>query len=178
MRGKSLLNEKDVIILSLNQSECRKLLRSASSRIGFSRDTGIEESAWKSSFRPLIIISNLKEICTESCFPRKFLNVTFHALTRDNYFTVIPRNRPILVSFYDAHGDMEEIISSYIPRVLTWTYFRRVTKQKDVFLSVYMLESLIDFLLKYNKRRVLRCIRRIQLTIWTICAFRVLNPRQ
>ena len=32
MRGKSLLNEKAIIILSLNQSECRKLLRSASSR--------------------------------------------------------------------------------------------------------------------------------------------------
>ena len=53
MRGKSLLNEKAIIILSLNQSECRKLLRSASSRIGFSRDTGIEESACKSSCRPL-----------------------------------------------------------------------------------------------------------------------------
>ena len=53
MRGKSLLNEKAIIILSLNQSECRKLLRSASSRIGFSRDTGIEESPCKSSCRPL-----------------------------------------------------------------------------------------------------------------------------
>ena len=52
MRGKSLLNEKVIIILSLNQSECRKLLRSASSNIGFSRDTGIEESACKSSCRP------------------------------------------------------------------------------------------------------------------------------
>ena len=41
MRGKSLLNEKAIIIISLNQSECRKLLRSASSRIGFSRDTGL-----------------------------------------------------------------------------------------------------------------------------------------
>ena len=29
MRGKSLLNEKAILILSLNQSECRKLLRSA-----------------------------------------------------------------------------------------------------------------------------------------------------
>ena len=53
MRGKSLLNEKAIIILILNQSECRKLLRSASSRIGFSRDTGLEESACKSSCRPL-----------------------------------------------------------------------------------------------------------------------------
>ena len=53
MQGKSLLNEKAIIILSLNQSECRKLLRSASSRIGFSRDTGIEESACESSCRPL-----------------------------------------------------------------------------------------------------------------------------
>ena len=53
MRGKSLLNEKAIIIFSLNQSECRKLLRSASSRIGFSRDTGIEKSACKSSCRPL-----------------------------------------------------------------------------------------------------------------------------
>ena len=43
MRGKSLLNEKAIIILSLNQSECRKLLRSASSRIGFSLDTGTIE---------------------------------------------------------------------------------------------------------------------------------------
>ena len=39
MRGKSLLNENAIIILSLNQSEWRKLLRSASSRIGFSLDT-------------------------------------------------------------------------------------------------------------------------------------------
>ena len=42
-----------IIILSLNQSECRKLLRSASSRIGCSRDTGIEESACKWSCQPL-----------------------------------------------------------------------------------------------------------------------------
>ena len=49
MRGKSLLNENAIIILSLNQSECRKLLRSASSRIVFSLDTGIEESACKNS---------------------------------------------------------------------------------------------------------------------------------
>ena len=33
MRGKSLLNKNFIIILSLNQSECPKLLRSASSRI-------------------------------------------------------------------------------------------------------------------------------------------------
>ena len=54
-RRKSLSNEKVIIILSLNQSECRKLLRSASSRIGFNRDTGIEESACKSSCRPLFL---------------------------------------------------------------------------------------------------------------------------
>ena len=47
MRGKSLFNEKAIIILSLNQSECRTLLRSASSGIGFSLDTGMEESAYK-----------------------------------------------------------------------------------------------------------------------------------
>ena len=44
MRGKSLSNKKAIIILSVNQSECRKL-RSVSSRIGFSLVTGIEESA-------------------------------------------------------------------------------------------------------------------------------------
>ena len=43
----------DIRTLSLNQSECSKSLRSVSSRIGFSRDTGIEESACKSSCRPL-----------------------------------------------------------------------------------------------------------------------------
>ena len=37
MRGKSLLNEKAIIILSLNQSECRKLLRSASSNYNFNQ---------------------------------------------------------------------------------------------------------------------------------------------
>ena len=62
MRGKSLLNEKAIIILSLNQSECRKLLRSASSRIGFSRDTGIEASACKSSCRPLFLAITIYEI--------------------------------------------------------------------------------------------------------------------
>ena len=55
MRGKSLLNEKVIIILSLYQSECRKLLRSAPSRIRFSLDTGIEESAYKSPCRPLLL---------------------------------------------------------------------------------------------------------------------------
>ena len=43
MRGKSLLNENAIIILSLNQSEWRKILRSASSRIGFSLDTGLKK---------------------------------------------------------------------------------------------------------------------------------------
>ena len=28
---------------------------------------------------------------------------------------VIPRNRPISVAFYDAHGDTEDLLSSYIP---------------------------------------------------------------
>ena len=55
MRGKGLLNENAIIILSLNQSEYRKLLRSASSRIGFSLDIGIEESACNSSCRPLLL---------------------------------------------------------------------------------------------------------------------------
>ena len=55
MRGKSLLNENAIIILSLNQSELRKLLRSASSRIGFSLDTEIEERACRSSCRPLFL---------------------------------------------------------------------------------------------------------------------------
>ena len=55
MQGKGLLHEKAIFILSLNKSECRKLLRSASSRIGFSLDTGIEESACNSSCRPLLL---------------------------------------------------------------------------------------------------------------------------
>ena len=55
MRGKRLLNEDAIIILSLNQSDWRKLLRSASSKIGFSLDTGIEERACKSSRRPLFL---------------------------------------------------------------------------------------------------------------------------
>ena len=55
MQGKSLLNEKAILIFSLNQSECRKLMRSASSRIGFSLDTGMEESACNSSCRLLLL---------------------------------------------------------------------------------------------------------------------------
>ena len=55
MREKSLLNEDAIIILSLNQFECRKLLRSASSRIGLGLDTGIEESACNNSCRPLLL---------------------------------------------------------------------------------------------------------------------------
>ena len=31
---------------------------------------------------------------------------------------------------------------------------------------------------EYKQRLLLRCIHRIKLTIWTIYAFRVLNPRQ
>ena len=49
IRGKSLLNENVIIILSLNQSECLKLLRSLPSTIGFSLETGLEESACTSS---------------------------------------------------------------------------------------------------------------------------------
>ena len=55
MQGKSLLNEKAIIILSLNQSVCRKILQSASSRICFSLDIGIEESACNSLCRPLLL---------------------------------------------------------------------------------------------------------------------------
>ena len=39
------------------------------------------------------------------------LNVPVQAPTRDQPFTVIPRNRPISIAFYDAHGDMEDILT-------------------------------------------------------------------
>ena len=71
MRGKSLLNEKAIIILSLNQSECRKFLRSASSRIGFNLDTGIEESAYNSSSRPLLLA--FRKRSSKDLFSRCFL---------------------------------------------------------------------------------------------------------
>ena len=54
-RGNSLLNENEMMILSFTQSKFRILLRSASSRIGFNLDTGIEESACNSSCRPLFL---------------------------------------------------------------------------------------------------------------------------
>ena len=41
-----------------------------------------------------------------------FFNAPVQAPTRGNRFTVIPRNRPILVAFYDAHGKTEELFSS------------------------------------------------------------------
>ena len=50
------LNENAIMILNLNQSEWFKLLRSALSRIGFSLDTGIEERACRSSYRPLFLV--------------------------------------------------------------------------------------------------------------------------
>ena len=54
MRGKSLLNEKAILILSLYLSECCKRMQSSSSRIDFSLDTGIEECACKGFCRPLL----------------------------------------------------------------------------------------------------------------------------
>ena len=62
MRGNILLNEKTIItgIWSLNESECRKLLRSASSRIGFSLDTGIGEISCKSSCQPLFATHTMR----------------------------------------------------------------------------------------------------------------------
>ena len=71
MRGKSLLNEKAIIILSLNQSECRKLLRSASSRISFNLDVGIEENTCKSSCRPLLLA--IRERSSNDLFSHCFL---------------------------------------------------------------------------------------------------------
>ena len=41
-----------------------------------------------------------------------FFNVLVQAPTRDHPFTVIPRNRPISVAFYDAHGDTADLFSS------------------------------------------------------------------
>ena len=46
-----------------------------------------------------------------------FLNVPVQAPTRATLFTVIPRNHPISVAFYDEHRDTEDLFSSYIPRV-------------------------------------------------------------
>ena len=71
MRGKSLLNENAIIILSLNQSEWRKLLRSASSRIGFSLDTGIEERACRSSQLLIKYVLNLDPRQTYADFSSK-----------------------------------------------------------------------------------------------------------
>ena len=44
-----------------------------------------------------------------------FFNVPVQAPTRDPPFTVIPRNHPILVSFYDTHGDTEDTFSTFNP---------------------------------------------------------------
>ena len=41
-----------------------------------------------------------------------FFNVPVQAPTRDPPFTVIPRNRPILVAFYDTHWDTEDTFST------------------------------------------------------------------
>ena len=73
MQGKSLLNKTFKIILSLNQSECRKPLRSASSRIGFRLDTGIEESACKCSCRPLLLA--IRKMSSKDLFSPCFLLV-------------------------------------------------------------------------------------------------------
>ena len=41
-----------------------------------------------------------------------FFNVPVQATTRGQPSTVIPRNRPNSVAFYDAHGDTEGLFSS------------------------------------------------------------------
>ena len=41
-----------------------------------------------------------------------FFNMLVKAPTRVTLFTVIPRNRPISVAFYDAHGDTGDLFSS------------------------------------------------------------------
>ena len=38
-----------------------------------------------------------------------FFNVPVQATTRDNIFTVIPRNRPISVAFHDAYEDTKNL---------------------------------------------------------------------
>ena len=48
-----------------------------------------------------------------------FFNVPVKAPTPANFFTVIPRNRPISVDFYDAHRNTEDLFSSNTPSVPT-----------------------------------------------------------
>ena len=55
--------------------------------------------------------------------------VPVQAPTRGHPFTVIPRNHPISLVFYDAHGDTEDLFSSYSPR----DTFRRMTPWKEYF---------------------------------------------
>ena len=54
------------------------------------------------------------------------IDISFGSLTRPSkhryratLFTVIPRNRPTSVAFYDAHGDTEDLFSSCTLRVPT-----------------------------------------------------------
>ena len=44
-----------------------------------------------------------------------FFNVSVQATSWANLFTVIPRNQPILVAFYDTHGDRKDLFSSQTP---------------------------------------------------------------
>ena len=58
---------------------------------------------------------NLRSGCQRHRHFVGFFNLPIQAPTRDLPFYGYPRNRPILVAFYDTHGDTEDTFSIYPP---------------------------------------------------------------
>ena len=97
MRGKSLLNEKAIIILSLNQSECRKLLRSASSSLQIQTDHTDNYRSGSYTFiqkfrSAKYITTNQKASCTYD--GHGFSTIIPHTLSYTNYYRFLTPSLP------------------------------------------------------------------------------------
>ena len=91
-----------------------------------------------------------------------------------NLFTVIPRNRPISVAFYNAHGDTEDLFLSQVPRVPTgnWRYkniFVVIKSEWWVFFSVgnrsLLVSSIILWMPPWEPRGLRKYVLRIPMHV-------------
>ena len=100
----------------VNYSKCIYSIWFCFANIRHSR-SGLKYLLFNGKSKTLDLYSNTLHVVWSiyNCTFRRVLNVPVPAPTRNNLSTVILRNRPISVAFYDAHGDTEDLFLSCTP---------------------------------------------------------------
>ena len=124
---------------------------------------------------PSVLLFCFKAICPKTCFPRNYLKPRCWKPSWHYLCTPQPGRLGCVISIQKGlNGYAYPVaISQKVTKNLPASFF--ITSEFNI--RVYWQFRLLQLIQKETSTKII-IFNRNKLTIWTICAFRVLNPRQ